>query len=140
MHTKATAAQLNEVSKGNLGETLGIEILALGKDFIEAKMPVDHRTTNPLGILHGGASAALAETIGSFGSYLLIDHSKERMVGLNVTSNHIKSVSSGFVYAKAVIVHKGRSTHLWNITIKNEAEQVINYSTLSVAILPSRSQ
>ena len=102
-------------------------------------MPVDNRTIMPLGLLHGGASAALAETLGSYGSYYLINQDKERMVGLNLVSNHLKGVSSGFVYAKAQIVHKGRSTHFWNIEVFNESGQTINRSTLTVAILLIKS-
>ena len=139
MKIDITVEQLNELSKGNLAQNLGIEIISVVDDTIEAKMPVDNRTIMPLGLLHGGASAALAETLGSYGSYYLINQDKERMVGLNLVSNHLKGVSSGFVYAKAQIVHKGRSTHFWNIEVFNESGQTINRSTLTVAILLIKS-
>lgn len=139
MKIDISVEQLNELSKGNLAQNLGIEIISVVDDTIEAKMPVDNRTIMPLGLLHGGASAALAETLGSYGSYYLINQDKERMVGLNLVSNHLKGVSSGFVYAKAQIVHKGRSTHFWNIEVFNESGQTINRSTLTVAILLIKS-
>tara|TARA_B110000046_G_C12806718_1_gene319517 strand:- start:172 stop:591 length:420 start_codon:yes stop_codon:yes gene_type:complete len=139
MKIDITVEQLNELSKGNLAQNLGIEIISVVDNTIEAKMPVDNRTIMPLGLLHGGASAALAETLGSYGSYYLINQDKERMVGLNLVSNHLKGVSSGFVYAKAQIVHKGRSTHFWNIEVFNESGQTINRSTLTVAILLIKS-
>ncbi|WP_320815735.1 PaaI family thioesterase [Flavobacterium sp.] len=135
MKIQATVDQINKLCKNNLIENLGIEILKVGDDFIEASMPVDERTMTPLGFLHGGASAALAETLGSFGSYFLIDQKLETMAGLNVASNHLKGVRSGNVYAKAKITHKGRTTHFWKIEITNESGQIINSSTLTVAII-----
>lgn len=101
-------------------EVLGIKCIEVGKDYIVSTMPVDNRTHQPMGLLHGGASAALIESIGSMGSTLLLDLSNEYPVGLEVNANHIGSVRSGSVKAIGKIIHAGKRTHLWQVDIFDE--------------------
>ena len=110
---------LNEYCKNSLIEHLGIEFTETGENFIAARMPVDHRTIQPMKILHGGASIALAETVAGAGSFLLIDTSKHNIVGMQVNANHIGSVSSGYVLAHATLLHKGTKTHVWDVIISD---------------------
>jgi 1,4-dihydroxy-2-naphthoyl-CoA hydrolase len=117
---------------------LGIKYLERGDDYLKASMPVDKRTIQPLGILHGGASAVLAETLGSAASYMSLDSSRYS-VGLEINANHIKSVSSGIVVGIAKPVHLGNSTQVWDITIKNEDDQLICISRLTMAVLKVKS-
>lgn len=106
-------------------KSLGITYTELGEDFVSGKMPVDERTKQPVGILHGGANGALIETLASMGTYMLIDHKTHYAAGLELNVNHIKSMTKGFVYGKAVIVHKGRNTHVWQVDIKNEEGKLV---------------
>ena len=134
-----TLEEINKLNKNTLMEALGIECVALGLDFLKVKMPVDHRTKQPMGILHGGASAALIETIGSMGSFLLIDTEKQIPVGLEVNANHLGSVSNGNVIATGKIIHAGRKTHLWQVDIHEEiSEKLICTGRLTVMILDKR--
>lgn len=122
--------------QSSMGEHLGIEFLEVGEDFLTARMPVDHRTTQPFGILHGGASVALAETVGSVASLLTLDSIQtHRAVGLEINANHIRPVSSGFVYAKAVPLHLGRTTHVWDIKITSEEQKLVCVVRFTVAIV-----
>jgi 1,4-dihydroxy-2-naphthoyl-CoA hydrolase len=113
--------EINRFNRNTLMEQLGIECVEIGDDYIVSRMPVDHRTHQPMGLLHGGASAALIESIGSMGSTLLLDLEKEAPVGLEVNANHVGSIRSGFVKAIGKIIHAGRSTHLWQVDIFDEA-------------------
>lgn len=128
-------AQLQEISKNTMVEHLGIEFTELGEDFISAKMPVDFRTHQPMGILHGGASLVLAETLGSVASTMLVDMSRFHCVGLEINANHIKSATSGYVYGKASPVHVGRKTHVWDIRIVNQNNELVCISRLTVAVI-----
>jgi 1,4-dihydroxy-2-naphthoyl-CoA hydrolase len=132
---KVDLSNLQSIGKNTLSEHLGIEIIEIGKDFIKAKMPVDNRTKQPYGILHGGASVALAETIGSYGSHLIIDSTKYLSVGLEINANHIRKVNSGFVTAVAKPIHIGKSTHIWGIEIHDEKGLLICICRLTVAII-----
>jgi len=123
------------LGKGNMGEHLGIEFLELGADYLMAKMPVDHRTKQPLGLLHGGASVVLAETLGSVGAIHTIDPSKYYCVGLEINANHIKSATNGFVYGKASPIHIGRKTQVWDIKITTEGGQLVCASRITLAVL-----
>lgn len=114
---------------------LGIEYLEIGERTLRARMPVDHRTIQPAGILHGGASVALAETLGSVGAFLCIDPSQKRVVGLEVNANHVRPVSSGFVYGLAEPLHLGNRTQLWQIRITDEDEKLVCIARLTVAVL-----
>ncbi|MCH8903243.1 MAG: hotdog fold thioesterase [Bacteroidetes bacterium] len=114
---------------------LGMKFTEIGDDYIKASMPVDKRTTQPVGILHGGASVALAETLGSVAANLVIDGEKYYGVGLDVNSNHIKQATSGKVIGVTRPIHIGRTTHVWEIKIYNEEEQLVNISRLTMAII-----
>ncbi|OZV69980.1 PaaI family thioesterase [Winogradskyella aurantia] len=129
-------AQINAVSKNTLMETLDIEIVDFGDDYLIARMPVTNKVHQPDGILHGGATAALAESVGSFASHIFIDTDKFFVRGLEITANHLKSVKSGFVYAKATFLHKGRTTQLLDIKITDEADTLISICRLSTISLP----
>lgn len=127
---------INSKSNNTLVATLGIECIEIGENFIVLKMPVDRRTHQPMGILHGGASAALIETVGSMGSTLLIDLEKEVPVGLEINCNHIRSVKSGFVLATGTLVHCGRRTHLWQVDIhEEESKKLVCTGRLTVMII-----
>ena len=127
---------INSKSNNTLVATLGIECIEIGENFIVLKMPVDRRTHQPMGILHGGASAALIETVGSMGSTLLIDLEKEVPVGLEINCNHVRSVKSGFVLATGTLVHCGRRTHVWQVNIHEEGtKRLICTGRLTVMII-----
>lgn len=118
-----------------MGHHLGFEWVELGGDFLKMKMPVDNRTKQPFGILHGGASCVLAETLGSLGAFFTIDGSKEMAVGLDINANHIRSVRDGFVTGTAKPIHIGRTTQVWEILIHDDAEKLVCVSRITMAIL-----
>ena len=126
------------ITPGTMGEFLRMRWVELGNDFLRMSMPVDERTMQPYNILHGGASCALAETIGSVGSWLVLDQAKSICVGLEINANHIRSAKAGIVTATAKPLHLGRSTHVWDIKIHDEAERLICVSRLTVAILEKK--
>jgi 1,4-dihydroxy-2-naphthoyl-CoA hydrolase len=130
--------KLNQRMLNTIGETLGIEVTEVGEDYISGKMPVDHRTKQPFGILHGGASVVLAESLGSIGSMLCVDLEVEHCVGLGINANHVRSASSGYVYGKASVVHIGKKTHIWDIRITNEDDELVCISRLTVAVLKKK--
>ncbi len=132
-------AKVNAASKNTLMETLDIEMVDFGDDFLVARMPVTAKVHQPDGVLHGGATAALAESVGSFASHIFIDTDKLFVRGLEITANHLKSVSSGFVYAKATFLHKGRTTQLLDIRITDEANNLISICRLSTISLPKKT-
>ena len=134
-HPQATLDIINQMSKNTLVEHLGIEIIEMGTDYLIGKMPVDHRTHQPLGMLHGGASVVLAETLGSIAATLTLDQQKQYCVGLDINANHIKSVKNGFVYGKTIPIHVGKKTQVWEIKITNEAEELICISRITMAVL-----
>jgi 1,4-dihydroxy-2-naphthoyl-CoA hydrolase len=128
------------MDKETLAGHLGIEYLEVGDDYIVARMPVDHRTRQPFGILHGGASVVLAESLGSVASYLcLSDPLTQRAVGLEINANHVRPVESGYVYGKVSPIHVGRTTHLWEIRITNEAGKLVCISRLTIAVVAAKS-
>jgi 1,4-dihydroxy-2-naphthoyl-CoA hydrolase len=130
--------QLHEIThlgKGTMGEHVGIEFTALGPDFLKGHMPVDARTRQPYGLLHGGASCVLAETLGSVASAMVIDPEKFICVGLEINANHIRGVREGLVTGTATPLHLGSSTHVWDIKIHDEREKLVCVSRLTVAIL-----
>ena len=131
-------SHLQEISKNTMVEHLGIEFLELGKNFISAKMPVDHRTHQPMGLLHGGASIVLAETLGSVASSILVDMNKYHCVGLEINANHIKSARNGFVTGKATPIHLGEKTHVWDIKITNGNDELVCVSRLTVAVIEKK--
>jgi 1,4-dihydroxy-2-naphthoyl-CoA hydrolase len=131
--------EINARNANTLMESLEISCVELGEDYIVARMPVNKRTVQPMGLLHGGASAALIETIGSMGSILLIDNANQIAVGLEVNANHINGIAAGFVLAKGKIIHAGRKTHLWQVDITEEGTgKLICVGKLTVLILEKR--
>lgn len=123
------------LGKNTMSEFLEMEFIEIGSDFLKMQMPVTNKTKRPFGILHGGASVALAETVGSFASALVVDSSFKKCVGLEINANHIKSVSEGFVIATCKPIHLGRSTHVWDIQIHSHEQKLVCISRLTVAIL-----
>lgn len=129
---------LKGLGKNTMTEHLGIEWVEAGENILKARMPVDHRTNQPYGLLHGGASCVLAETLGSVASALVIDHDKFICVGLEINANHIRSAREGFVTGTVSPIHIGSSTHVWDIRIHDNKEKLICVSRLTVAILPRK--
>ncbi len=136
---KITLKQINDFNKNTLIEYLGIEVLSYDENQISARMPVDHRTHQPLGLLHGGASVVLVDSLGSVGSSLLIDLEKEYPVGLEVNANHVGSARSGNVIGTAKIIHKGKKTHVWTAEIRDEeTNRLISSGRLTVMIVQKK--
>ncbi len=136
-----TAQFLQDISKKTMVAHLGIEFLEVGDDFITARMPVDARTHQPLGLLHGGASVVLAETIGSTASSLCLDpESGQVPVGLEINANHLRSVRSGWVYGKATPINIGRNIHVWDIKITDEGGKMVCISRLTTMIIAAASK
>ncbi len=129
-----TLDNLNQLCSNSAVSHLGIEISAFGEDWIEATMPVDHRTTQPFGLLHGGISVALAETIGSLAGYLAIEENKIA-VGLDINAHHLRSVKQGIVTAKATPISLNRNIHVWQIDIRDEQDKLCCVSRLTLSIL-----
>lgn len=123
------------LGKNTMAEYIGIEWTEIGDDHISAKMPVDNRTNQPYGLLHGGASCVLAETIGSVASAMLIDPDKFICVGIEINANHVRSARSGFVTGTARPLHIGKTTHVWDIRITDEREKLVCVGRLTVAIV-----
>ena len=132
---KFTIEKLNEIGKNTLVEHLGIEIISVGENFIEAKMPVDQRTVQPQGLLHGGASVVLSETLGSVAASCCIDGNKQYCVGLEVNANHIRGVRQGFVYGRVEPIHIGRKTQVWETKIYNEEKKLVCVSRLTLSVI-----
>jgi len=128
----------NEISKNTLMETLNIKYVDAGKDYLVATMPVNPSVHQPMGLLHGGATVALAESVGSAASMLFINPELSEVRGIEISANHLKSKREGIVTATARIVHKGRSIHLWEIKIVDEKESLISLCKLTTMVLPKR--
>jgi len=126
----------NESSKNTLMETLDIEYVDVGEDFLVAKMPVNPRVHQPDGVLHGGATVALAESVGSTASYIFLDGQKVFVRGIEISANHLKSIREGDVFAKATFIHKGRTTQLWEIKITDTEGNLISLCKLTTISLP----
>lgn len=127
-----------EEARGNIlcmPDHLGIELLEIGPDFLSGRMPVDHRTRQPQGILHGGASVVLAETLGSIAANLVVDRSKQSCVGQEVNANHVRAVPDGWVIGTARPLHLGRRSHVWDIRIVDERQKLACISRLTMAVL-----
>lgn len=122
--------------EGTMITHLGIEVVEIGDDFLRARMPVDHRTVQPQGRLHGGASCVLAETAGSIAANLVIDDSEYLAVGLDINANHIRPVKGGYVYGTARPESLGRSTQVWSIRITDEEDRLVCISRLTMAVIP----
>lgn len=129
----------NDLSKNTLMTTLEIEYIDAGEDFLTAKMPVNPRVHQPMGLLHGGASVALAESVGSAASIMFVNPEKQEVRGIEISANHLRSKREGIVYATARIVHKGRSLHLWEIKIVDEEDRLISLCKLTNMVLPRKN-
>lgn len=133
-HENYTIDKLNGFRNKNMGDALGIEFTEVGDDFLRGEMPVDDRTRQPFGILHGGASCVLAETLGSVAAWMCIDPKTQFAVGLDINANHIRSVREGKVIGTARPIHIGGSTHIWEIDIRDEEDRRVCISRLTVLI------
>lgn len=131
--------RINAWDKNTLSEHLGMRITEVGADFVRGTMPVDARTKQPFGLLHGGASVAFAETLGSLGANLVLDVGKEMAVGLDINANHLRAVTHGLVTGTARPLHIGRSTQVWEIRIENDERELICISRLTMAVVPRHS-
>ena len=128
----------NQFSKNTLMQTLNIEFIDAGKDFLVAKMPVNSSVHQPMGLLHGGASVALAESVGSAASHFFINNENQEVRGIEISANHLKSIREGFVFGTARIIHKGKSIHLWEIKITDEAGNLISLCKLTNMVLSKK--
>lgn len=128
--------EINKISKNTLLETLNISFIDFGDDFVIAKMPVNSKVYQPDGVLHGGATAALAESVGSYASHLFSNLDEVFVRGIEITANHLKSVKDGHVYAKATFLHKGRTTQLLDIRVTDDNHNLISVCKLSTISLP----
>ncbi len=128
----------NESSKNTLMETLQIEYIDVGEDFLVAKMPVNPKVHQPDGVLHGGAMVALAESVGSMASFIFLDAQKFYIRGIEIAGNHVKSVRDGFVFAKGTVLHKGRTTQLWDIKITDAEDNLVSVCKLTTIALPRK--
>jgi|TARA_B100001741_G_scaffold131973_1_gene108802 1,4-dihydroxy-2-naphthoyl-CoA hydrolase len=135
MNKQEIIDRIHSRSTSTMVENLGIEIIDVGQNFISGKMPVDERTKQPFGLLHGGASVALAETLGSIGAGMQIDHSSQSVVGIEINANHLKSVKSGWVFGTATAVRIGRKIQVWEIDIKDKNDNYVCKSRLTLAVI-----
>jgi 1,4-dihydroxy-2-naphthoyl-CoA hydrolase len=133
--TENKLLQLKKISENNMLAHLGITLTEIGADYICGKMPVDERTKQPHGLLHGGASVVLAESLGSIGANYMVDQEKFVCVGLEINANHIRAVKNGYVYGRAQAVHVGNTTQIWEIKITNEDNKLVCISRLTMAVL-----
>jgi 1,4-dihydroxy-2-naphthoyl-CoA hydrolase len=130
--------EINRLCKNTFVEYLEIEFTRFGEDFVEAKMPVKKNKLQPMGFLHGGASLALAETVASAGSLILVDETKYDVFGLQVTGNHVSTISSGELIAHAEIVHRGNFTHVWDVKISNDEGRLISVERVTNIIIEKK--
>ena len=136
MNSKEILPRINSLNKNTLMETLDIQYTDVGDDYLVATMPVNSKVHQPLGLLHGGASVSLAESVGSMASHLFIDTKKFEARGIEIAANHVKSKRDGMVTATARIIHKGRTLHLWEIKVVDEAGNLISICKLTNIIIP----
>lgn len=126
--------RLEELSKGTLMEAINITYTDVGEDFISGKMPVNHLTKQPMGLLHGGATASLMETLGSIGTFLHLESTNLFAAGIELNVNHIRGIREGFVYGKAKAIHLGKSTHVWQIDVTSEDKKLVATGRLTMFI------
>ena len=134
-HQQPDLVKLNERGKNTAVESLGIVFTEIGEDFIKATMPVDHRTVQPMGLLHGGASVLLAESLGSIAANYCVNRDKSYCVGMEINANHLRSVKSGTVTGITRPLHLGATTQVWEIKIYNQAEKLVCVSRLTIAVV-----
>jgi 1,4-dihydroxy-2-naphthoyl-CoA hydrolase len=133
-----TLQELNDMGKNTMAQVLGMEFIEIGEDYLKLQMPVNQHTHQPYGILHGGASAALAETVGSVASSMCINNEKQICVGMEINCNHVRAKRDGKVIATALPLHLGATSHIWDIRITDEHSKLICISRLTMAILKKR--
>ncbi len=138
MEKQEKIKRINDGIQNTMTSTIGIEITDIGDDFICGKMPVDERTTQPFGLLHGGASVALAETLGSIGGGIKVYKNNETVVGIEINANHLKSARDGWVFGKAIPIRIGKKIQVWNIEITNEDDDLICVSRLTLAVITKK--
>ena len=139
MEKKEKLQRINDSIQNTMTSTIGIEITDIGDDFICGKMPVDERTVQPFGLLHGGASAALAETLGSIAGGIKVYSNNETVVGIEINANHLKSARDGWVYGKATPIRIGKKIQVWDIRITNESDELVCVSRLTLAVVKKKS-
>lgn len=136
--TPMSITAVTDIRKETMVNHLGIEFTEIGDDYLKGRMPVDHRTIQPYGIMHGGASCVLAETLGSVAGSHCVDFSKQLCVGLSINTNHLRMAKEGYVYGTARPIHLGRTTQVWEIDIENEQGQLISINRLTLAVVDRR--
>ena len=140
MEKQEILAKCNEMCRNTLMDTLDIKFTDIGDDFVTAEMPVNSKVHQPDGVLHGGATVALAESVGSVASHIFIDSAEYYVRGIEISANHLKSIKEGMVYAKATFIHKGRTTQLWNIRITDAEDNLISLVKLTTIALPKKEK
>ena len=138
MNKNKALQKMNDFQKNTITKVLGIEITDFGPDYFCGKMPVDHRTVQPYGLLHGGASAVLAESLGSIAGGMQVNRDTQTVVGVEINCNHLRSARDGWVYGKATPVKIGRKIQVWNIEIKNEDDKLVAVSRLTLAVIDKK--
>ena len=138
LHLNIPIEELNKINQGTLMEQLHIEYLEVGDGYVKARMPVNERTKQPMGILHGGANLALAETSGGLGSALIVDLDKFDVRGSQISANHVGTAHAGWVFAEAHILHKGKNTHVWNIDIRDEDGKLVSTCRLTNFVIKKK--
>ncbi len=138
MNKSKILEDINKMSSNTLMETLKIEFIEIGDDFVTCKMPVDSSVHQPAGILHGGATAALVETVGSFASRYFINEKDLAVRGVEITTNHVRSVSNGYVYAKATNIHMGRTMQIWEVKVTDELNKLISIGKLTTLAIKKK--
>ncbi|WP_034888034.1 PaaI family thioesterase [Gillisia sp. Hel_I_29] len=138
MEKQEILAKCNEMCRNTLMDTLDIKFTDIGDDFVTAEMPVNAKVHQPDGVLHGGATVALAESVGSVASHIFIDSAEYYVRGIEISANHLKSIKEGMVYAKATFIHKGRTTQLWNIRVTDAEDNLISLVKLTTIALPKK--
>jgi 1,4-dihydroxy-2-naphthoyl-CoA hydrolase len=138
MNINEALQKINEFQKNTITDVLGIEITDIGSDYICGKMPVDERTIQPFGLLHGGASAVLAESLGSIAGGMQVNRETQTVVGVEINCNHLRSARGGWVFGKATPIKIGRKIHVWNIEIKNEDNKLVAVSRLTLAVIDKK--
>ena len=132
--------EINALQHGNMSAHIGIEIVRIGPDHLDGRMPVDERTTQPDGILHGGASVALAETLGSIGGSMVVDRERYQIVGQEINANHLRPVREGHVHGSARPIHLGRRSQVWAIEIKDDDQRLVCVSRLTLAVIERQTR
>lgn len=132
--------EIHELQRTNMGGHIGIEIVRIGPDHLDGRMPVDHRTMQPDHILHGGASVALAETLGSVGGSMVVDRDRYHVVGQEINANHLRAVREGYVHGSARPIHLGRRSQVWAIEIVDDRKRLICVSRLTLAVIERQSE